>query len=130
HAHGAARALQQLLGVGGTLAQAGKLAEAELEDAGHTGRPAVRLDGTVQLRQVVARPEAALETIRLAARAVDAAALAEDDRPGGERGEQQQPDHELHRHARLHDQAQNRQLVTHGSTPARPAPPSEIAATA
>ena len=76
HAHGAARALQQLLGSCATLAQAREFAEPELEDAGHAGGAAARLDRAVQLRQVVPGPEAVLEAVRLAACARDDAALA------------------------------------------------------
>src|SRR5205807_1084652 len=94
-AHRAPRALEQLLAPTGALTLARKLAEAELEDAGHAGRAAARLDRPVQLCQVIARPEAALEPVGFAARAPDVAALAEYDRPGAERGEQQYANDDL-----------------------------------
>ena len=71
HAHGAPRALQQLIRRRCALAQPGELAKAELEDAGHAGRAAGRLDRAVQLRQIVPGPEAVLEAIGLALRAAD-----------------------------------------------------------
>ena len=70
HAHRAARALQELIGGNRSLlALARELAEAELEDARHAGRAAVRLDRAIELRQVAARPEVVLELIGLARRA-------------------------------------------------------------
>ena len=88
-AHRAARAFEQLVRRrAALLALARELAEAELEDARHARRAAARLDAAIELREVAAGPEAVLELVRLAPRAADHHALAEDDRPGGERGEQ------------------------------------------
>ena len=47
------------------------------------------------------------------ARTPDHEPLAEDDRPRGQRGEQQNRNDDLHRDARLHDEADDRKLVTH-----------------
>src|SRR5438034_7400877 len=54
--------------------------------------PYTTLFRSIQLRQVVARPEAALEAVGVAPRPPDHAALAEDDRPGAQGGQQQQSD--------------------------------------
>ena len=90
------------------LPQARELAEAEFENAGHALRAAARLDRTVQLRQVATGPELVLELLGLAPRAPDHEALAEDDHPRVQRGQQQHGDHGLHRQARLCHQGHNR----------------------
>src|SRR6185369_8782428 len=119
-AHRAARAFEQLLAVGGALPQACELAETELEDAGHAGGAALRLDGAIQGCEVIARPESSLEPIGIAPCAADDAPLAKDDRPGAERREQQQRNDDLHRHARLHDESQDRERLTHWQSPRWP----------
>ena len=82
HAHGAARAFQQLVCRHLTLLpQARELAESQFEDAGHASGAALGLHRTVQLRQITAGPETGLKLIRLATCATDHRALIEDDRP-------------------------------------------------
>ena len=103
------------------LPQARELAEAELKDAGHAGGAAARLDRAIQLRQVVRPTRSCSRSDRpRAARAPMTQALAKDDGPGHERGEQQDADDDLHRHAGLRDEANNRQLITH--SPSSPPP--------
>jgi hypothetical protein len=63
---------------------------------------------TVQLRQVTPGPELVLELLGLAPRAPDHEALAEDDHPRVQRGQQQHGDHGLHRQTRLRHQTHNR----------------------
>src|SRR6185437_12917987 len=106
HAHRPPRALEELIrGDGSLLALARELAKAELEDARHADRAAVRLDRAIKLREIAAGPEVVLELIRLARRAPEHESLPEDDGPGSERGEEQQPDDDLYGYARLDDQA-------------------------
>ena len=62
----------------------------------------------VQRAQVAAGPEAVLEAVGIAPRAIDDHALAENDGPGADRGDQQQADDDLHHQTRLHDQPDNR----------------------
>src|SRR5262249_6755360 len=119
-AHGAPRALQQLLAACCTLTQARKLAKAEFEDAGHAGGAALRFDRAVQRRQIITGPEAAFEAVGFAACAADAAPLAEDDGPGTERGQQQQRNDDLHRYARLHDEPEDGERLSHRRQPPRP----------
>src|SRR6185437_10463059 len=114
HAHGASRALEELIGGDRPLlALAGELAKAELENARHAGRAAVRLDRPIELCEIPARPEVVLELVRLAYRAPEEQSLPEDDGPGSERGEQQQPHHDLHGDAGLDHQADDGELSVH-----------------
>ncbi len=112
--HRAARAFQELIRRGAPLLPlTRKLPEAEFEDAGHAGRATAGLDAPIQLCKIPSRPEAALELIRAAAGAADDQPFAENDRPGGQRCQQQDPQDDLDRHARLQDEADDRQLLTH-----------------
>ena len=70
--------------------QARELAEAEFEDARHAGGAAAAFDLPVQRGEVAARPEAVLEVLGFVVRARQQRALAENDGPGQQRGEQQQ----------------------------------------
>ena len=102
-AHGAARALQQLVGRRSSLlAQAREFAEAELEDACHAGRAAARLDRAVQLRQVATGPETGSRTVRpRAARAPITMRLPKMMAQEISEASSSSRNHELHRDTRL-----------------------------
>jgi hypothetical protein len=82
------------------LAQAAEFAEAGFEDGFQAADRAAALGGAgIQLGQFRAGPEALLEALGFLLRACDHAALAEDDHPRNDRGDDQQ------RHDQLHGQA-------------------------
>src|SRR5262249_51458384 len=112
--HGPGRSLEELIRRRPTLLPlAREFPKAELENARHAGRPAARLDGPVQLREIASRPEAVLEMVGVAARPADDQPLTEDDRPGGQRGQHQDAEHDLDGDARLQDETDDRKLLTH-----------------
>ena len=96
-AHRAARAFEQLLRRNAALLEARELAEAGFEDARHAGGAAAAFDLPVQRGEVAALPEAVLEVLGFVVRARQQRALAEDDGPGQQRGQQQQAHDDLHR---------------------------------
>ena len=111
-AHRAPHALEQFGGRHRLAAQARELAEAGLEDALHAERRLVaRADRAIQLAEVAAGPERALEPVGFGLGLRHQPPLAEDDGPGRERREQQHRDDDLHDRAGVQDQREYRVRV-------------------
>src|SRR3546814_6722890 len=80
------------------LADAVEVAETAFEERLQATRvAATALRAGIELGKVRTGPEALLESVGLVLGAVEQAALAEDDHPRRDRGDQQQQHHELHR---------------------------------
>ncbi len=90
----------------GLLAQAGELAEAGDEDAGHARWASRASTVLYSAGEVAARPELFLEAVRREPLGSQQLPLAEDDRPGDDRRADQQRHDELHDEARLQDQVE------------------------
>ena len=119
HAHHPLRALHHRARIRPLLtAQAGKLLEARLEDAGHAdGVPRIRADLAVQRGQVAAGPEAVLEVVGRILRLPQGAAAPEDHGPGHHGHNQQQQHHQLHHQAGPGDQVEKRHVSGHPLSP-------------
>jgi hypothetical protein len=95
------------------LAQLEELAHAGREDALHRRRVGALRRIAVQLVQVAAGPELALELLVHRAHSLQAEQLAEDHGPARERADHQAGHHDLHDEARLHDEGQYREVLVH-----------------
>ena len=114
HAHRAARAFEQLLRAKPPcLSRANSRKPNSKMLAMPCGVASRPRDLPVQRGEVAALPEARLRNSAAASMACDSTRACEDDGPGHERREQQQPHDDLHDRARVEHQPDDRQFVVH-----------------
>ena len=112
--HGAPGAVEQGAGVGhSALAQLHEFAHSRREDAFHR-RAVGALGGVcIELVEVLADPELALEFFVRGTSALQAEELAEDHGPAGQRGDHQPRHHQLHHDACVQHERDDREVLVH-----------------